>query len=673
MWSVHAVLRRLGIEDDFRDVEDMCRPQPAVQADFSATVFSGEPTQWVRYLSTNRADRYAGAPISILWQPADRTLVFRAEHAGTRELADCLNQGMAFLRQQLLRTPHAARVLDDLVFANASNGEAPLALRVSPELPSDATRQVGWDDALQATDASIVVRQGLVEEVLRELRQLGPDAPAETRLGLTWPLLRQVVSYLGFPNYPRDRFIEKIDRTTRELLIALNLLFHATAAGGLAANAVGAVVLRQQSRQTGIAEGELFSKHPYFRLLNELSYLLADEQWKAHESVARMQVREFLDGCYLRLSVASIMPALSEVMTPMKFRYRKQWVSTPLPRIRRYGILDHEDLTAWKKVEAPFRDAGFVLLRQLGMGEFGRVYEALNTHNPNWPELVAIKVDRLGERPNAIQNTDITLQTSRDLAVSPHVIRIFDAGRLEGLGLTYHVLQYIDGDTVDVLAGLTGHEHTSVRRPALGRDSFASAEHEYLASVQGGGQEAWRRNRVAAPFTRRLSLHHVLDLFTSLLLWVEEVHNLNYAVNDLKAGNVMISRRGQLKGIDMDSYSPVRTRHDLLPDYFFLAMFLWMCLRFVQGGAQALQVGQDRHLRSTESIRAVLSDAWNFGDVSQISKGRVGKEDVLNLLTDLISRSRSGMYAEEPGLFAADIDHLIRLKRSLSMEEIVLD
>jgi hypothetical protein len=673
MWTFRALLRRLGIEDNFDDVDGEDSKQPAVQTDHSATVFSGEPSQWVRYLDTDRAARYADAPVPILWNPADRSLVFRAEQPGVQELADSLNRGLALLPEQLQRTPHAARVLDDLIFGNASNGEAPLSLRLSPDLPSEATREVAWDNALRATDVCIVVRKSLAEGVLRELRALPPEAAAETRLGLTWPLLRQVVSYLGYRNYPRDRFIEKIELTTRELLITLNLLFQGKAADRLTANAVGAVFLRHESRQTGIAEADLFSKHPYFRLLNELSYLLGAEQWKTYEGLARMQVREFLDGCYLRLSVASIMPPLTEVMTAMKFRYRGQWVSTPLPRLRRYGILDREDLTAWKTVEAPFRDVGFVLLRQLGMGEFGRVYEALNTSNRHWPERIALKVDRLGVRPNRIQNTEITLQTSRDLATSPHVIRIFDAGRLERLGLTYHVLQYIDGDTVDVLTGVAGHEHSSVHRPGTGRESFAAAEHEYLRTVRDAAGELWRKKRVTAPFTRSLSLHHVLDLFTSYLLWVEEVHHLNYAVNDLKAGNLMISRRGQLKGIDMDSYSPVRSGHDLLPDFFFLAMALWMCLQFVQQGSRPAQAGDDQPLRSPEGIRAGLSDAWSFGEVSRTSKGRVGKEDVLDLLTDLISRSRSGVYAEDRGLFTADIDRLIRLKRRLVMKEIVLD
>jgi DNA-binding helix-hairpin-helix protein with protein kinase domain len=51
-----------------------------------------------------------------------------------------------------------------------------------------------------------------------------------------------------------------------------------------------------------------------------------------------------------------------------------------------------------------------------------------------------------------------------------------------------------------------------------------------------------------------------MDLLTSIVLWLEEVHALGYAVNDLKNGNLMVSRRGQLKGIDLDTYSPSAPR-----------------------------------------------------------------------------------------------------------------
>src|SRR5262249_61918607 len=102
-----------------------------------------------------------------------------------------------------------------------------------------------------------------------------------------------------------------------------------------------------------------------------------------------------------------------------------------------------------------------------------------------------------------------TLHLSRDLAASPHVIRIFDAGQLEGRKSTFHVLQRIDGDTLSNLTGVTGHEHASVRRPAIGRDSVESAESEYLERVRGSAGEAWRREANVASFTAPVARRHL--------------------------------------------------------------------------------------------------------------------------------------------------------------------
>ena len=68
---------------------------------------------------------------------------------------------------------------------------------------------------------------------------------------------------------------------------------------------------------------------------------------------------------------------------------------TPPPKVGRFGIEDEEDLSAWNKVASKFRKIGLVIVCQLGIGEFGRVYEAINLTNPNWPERVAVKVDRI--------------------------------------------------------------------------------------------------------------------------------------------------------------------------------------------------------------------------------------------------------------------------------------
>ncbi len=63
----------------------------------------------------------------------------------------------------------------------------------------------------------------------------------------------------------------------------------------------------------------------------------------------------------------------------MKHTRQGRLVRTPDPVLGSYGILDERKTCwAWKTVAKPFAELGFTLLRQLGMGEFGRVYEALN-------------------------------------------------------------------------------------------------------------------------------------------------------------------------------------------------------------------------------------------------------------------------------------------------------
>jgi hypothetical protein len=79
----------------------------------------------------------------------------------------------------------------------------------------------------------------------------------------------------------------------------------------------------------------------------------------------------------------------------------------------------------------------------------------------------------------------------------------------------------------------------------------------------------------------------------------------------------------------------------LLTDFFFLAMSIWLALRFVQGDSRPLKAEDDQQLRSRESIRALLMrNIWRFGDISQISRCRLSKDEVLDLLADLIYRSR---------------------------------
>ena len=98
MWNLDAFLRRLGIEDNFSDIEGPSSEQQVLETDFSATVFTGDPQQWIRYLGMSRAERYTETHASIVWNPADRTLSFRPKEPGAQELANSLNLGLSLLR-----------------------------------------------------------------------------------------------------------------------------------------------------------------------------------------------------------------------------------------------------------------------------------------------------------------------------------------------------------------------------------------------------------------------------------------------------------------------------------------------------------------------------------------------------------------------------------------------
>jgi serine/threonine protein kinase len=281
-------------------------------------------------------------------------------------------------------------------------------------------------------------------------------------------------------------------------------------------------------------------------------------------------------------------------------------------------------------------------------------------------------VDRLGRDANAILDAARAAELGRYLARSPHVIRIHDVGRLMPDDVTYHVLQLVDGDTLDHLAEISGREHASVSRPEAPRASHEQVRREYLEAVEGSASQGWRRRRPARPFTHELSVSMALDILTSVMLWLEEVHDLGYAINDLKNGNLMISRRGQLKGIDLDSYSPIRSTADRAPDFYFLSVSALMMM-LSSGDRECTSATCDVFQVNAETLRADILECWPFGNVGRESQGRVETEEVVIFLVDLVRRCRNRDYAREPDAFRADVDRLIRLKRSIQLQEIVLD
>jgi serine/threonine protein kinase len=415
-------------------------------------------------------------------------------------------------------------------------------------------------------------------------------------------------------------------------------------------------------------------RHPYFRMLNKLGFLLRGHGYAGDAAEVRVAACEYLDSVYLRLSLAGAMPEVAPAMAAMEFERVGRKVRTAAPEQGRNGVVDLEDLEAWKAVADPFRDLGFTLLRQLGMGEFGRVYEALNDNSPNYPGRVALKVDRIvGKKKNAILEAEEAMVVGRALARVPHLMRLYDTGKLKGQRFTYHVLQLINGDTLDNLVGVTGTEHASVSRPPSARASDGEAEAEYNRAVSARGGELWRRQRMALPFTHALSPAMVLDLLTSVLLWMEGVHAVGYAINDLKNGNLMMSRRGQLKGIDLDSYAPVHSPKDKVTDFMFLAVSVILLLFSAPVANRGRNVPWEELIESEARLRTGLNEAWPFGNVELLSDGRVSREQLINVLVDLVHRSRHLIYTKRPELFSEDIARMVNLKHELLIEELVID
>lgn len=645
-----------------------------VRTEFSTTVFSAEPEDWVRYLKLPQGTRHeANLKVRVHLQRDWRLVAFEAENDASRWLAELLDQGLRQVRKRLEHKPNVLVALDDLIFGDLNGSSRSVSVLLSPHVPSDGTREASFEDATLQGEVRVVLHSRLVRYVY-EVLESDPTMPQEQRVGLYWPLISRLVSELAYPSAPLDRFAAKVEVFARLTYVTLSVLYDGRKAGHLLRSPAGLVYEGLVSESSGIAQGLLEEHHPYFRMLSSLGFLLRGEPYASYVDEVQIAAREYLDSVYLRLSLSGAMPEVAPAMRPMSFERSGHKVQTAKPEIGRYGIQDRDDLDAWKAVSGNFRDLGFTLLRQLGMGEFGRVYEVLNDHNPRHPERVALKVDRiLGKKKKAILEAEQAMTVGRELARAHHLIRLYDTGKLRGERYTYHVLQLIDGDTLDNLVGVTGSEHASVTRPPRARESEFEAEQEYRRAVSLSGSEVWRRQRLALPFAHALSPAMILDLLTSVLLWLEDVHRVNYAINDLKNGNLMMSRRGQLKGIDLDSYAPVHSPRDKVTDFMFLAVSLVLLLLGAKGTFSDARQPWEELIENEDKLRSGLRQAWPFGDVAALSDGRVTSEELLGVLVDLVHRSRRLVYSKRPELFSEDVARLIGIKRRLLLEEMVID
>jgi len=649
---------------------------PRFRTENTTTVFSGTAQEWTEYLGIPWNDRRDETLfIRIEYDQDRRTVRFHARNEESRRWADWLTDGLEILRSHLGQRPVVMGILEQMLYGNASNGLAPIHLHFFQGLPSSATREIKVDDHLRPLETDIVLKTELVRTVGEAMRSLPRDADEMTRMGTLWPVLRRVIQQLAYPSYPRDRFLDRIELTAKVTFLSLHVLFESRSSGKLKPTRAGAIYMKFIARSVGVPEKQLFDRHPYFRMFNDLGFLLSENRFEQLRDTTRIIVRDYLDPRYLRLSLAAIMPDSLPWMCAMRADYKKDKIVTPAPKKGAYGILNEEDLDAWKQVSSSLRDTGYIIVRQLGIGQFGRVYEAIVQGNSAIPQRVAIKVDRIGKgkKKEAIQAAETIMDIGRQLSQSPHVIRIFDAGKLKKNKYTYHVIQLVEGDTLDDLIGVTGNEHSSIHRPEVARTNLRELRDEYLKSLRESTKESWRREHTSLPFTDPLTLPQLLDILVSKLLWLEEAHRIGFAINDLKNGNLMISRRGALKGIDLDSYSPIFSPLDKLTDFFFLAVSSLLFVLSCMDDASEHHIHANELLTKPDRFRELILSRWPFGPIEQLSDGRVHRAQVVETIIELMEDARTGVYAHEPEKFTAMIDRIIFLKRSITVEEIILD
>jgi hypothetical protein len=649
---------------------------PSARTEFSATVFDGPAEEWVRYLTTPVRARYE--PGSAVRFHLDRGLhlaAFEAEAEEARWLAELLEKLLYWARERAARKPNVLALFDELLFEHPADPEAPPRIVLSPQIPSTGAREASSEEP-RSHDTRFVLQSRLARGIWDGIHT-AEGLSVDEKLGIGWPLVSRLLSQVAYPPAPRDRYVAKIRIFAKLLYLSVNLLYDGTSGGRLKPNGAGAAFEALSARQVGVAPNQLIQQHPYFRALARLSFVSRARPYPECADEARVVAREYLDDVYLRLSLASAMPELSAPLRAMSFERKGSKLKTPSPRVGSYGILDAEDRDAWKKVQKPFREIGFVLLRQIGMGDFGRVYEVFNQFNPEFPERLALKVDRiLGRKKEAILEAEAAMRMGRELARAPHLVRLYDTGKLPGHNYTYHVLQLIEGDTLDALIQVTGVEHGSTGWPPSVRTSEKQAREEYARALRASakrGDQDWRRRRMGLPFKYPLSAPMVLDVLTSVLLTVEEVHQLGYSINDLKNDNLMLSRRGLLKGIDLDAFARITTPYDKMTDFMFLAAAVILFV-FNAPYARPRLGAHWKELAENEALlRAEFAQAWPFGNVESSSDGRVSTEELTELLVDLVQRCHQLDYAREPDLFSADIARVIHVKRRLRAEEFVID
>ena len=268
----------------------------------------------------------------VHFQADFRIVAFEAENDESRWLADLLALGLRRARKRLEDKPKVLHVFEELLFGNARRGNRTVIVRLSPDVPSDGTREVPRDGMNGHGETRIVLHSRLARYVHEALiaRARSPDEV----LGLCWPLVSRFVSQLAYPESPRDRFVEKIEVFSRITFVSINVLYEARKSGHLIPTTAGAIYEDMVSESSGIPRHELMDRHPYFRMLNKLGFLLRGHGFGGDAAEVRVAACEYLDTVYLRLSLAGAMPEVAPAMAPMNFERDRSQSAHPDPAAR---------------------------------------------------------------------------------------------------------------------------------------------------------------------------------------------------------------------------------------------------------------------------------------------------------------------------------------------------
>lgn len=696
------------------------------RASIQSVVFGGTLEQWENYVNKTWKQRYSSqGHLRIVVDQEKEEIIINpfGNDIYSKDLGKALNQGIKLFQNKLKNIHFAQELFRIEVIKNMANKAMAINLRLSDILPTEASREIFLDDNLYIQNINIVLKRSMVERVLKEYNSRDVS-DQDKELGILWPLIRAVVHELGNKNLPRDRFIEAIDRSYYMAIWERNILFkEKKSPDRLVPNKIGKCYLDYIAQEYGI-EQEMVMDIAYFRMLSEIATFITDQALQKDRRMngrmgdnninfAKIYIREYLDGKYLRPSLALIIPEPSESYKPMNLVWKNKKPITPDPEVGKYGIEDKEDLYAWQKVSKSFAQKGLILLAQLGIGGFGRVYLARNIdYNKAWPRDLAIKVDRIYRimQKSSIKTQEDIMALSRDLSNSPHVIRIRDSGILDDK-YTYHILQLVDGMNLDDLLGIAGRDSPGAAKLPKPKNLIEKVANMFMPAQDWATRAKYRTNTI---IKQHLSLRQTLDIVISILLKVEKIHKLGYSLSDLKTGNVMISRSGWLKGIDLDDYKKIPDDpRFLMQDFFLLSKTIFFVYCYATGNQviskkefiamaqgwpeeirqkmlEAIEKDKGEYIKAENifnilyyyfpeakdvgelgadelKLRLMFKTGWKFSDLP------VEKADAfINMFTRLMFNSRYNDYGRDPEAFSADIDKLIYLKRLFFEREMIL-